>query len=1510
MGKRGPAYTYGDSRFDRDTEDEENALIEAKRRELDDVVQRHDALVREAFHLDHFRMLLGYDPEEAKKDTSPVFEEYKLKNNYDLPLFSLPSTSTTRRTRRAQKQVLDRLSSTSALVSTPGPSSRPISHLPKKKSKNADANERDERQKTSTTSVSVSHSNSRDSMSCTPSVSEADKKGKGRAIDNSGGWYREGKAILAVQVFDRQAEKSPRHPKSPARPFQVRKRTRDEMEAGESGVSSNRAEGGISPAAKGLLSDQVEVIVRTPTPDLVVYPSSPTRPQREEELFDRALLPPDVNPFISKPTHIPPDVGDLTAFLSSYSDVSFYTAEDEDAHHRAELLEQARTRKIEGRWFPPLPVPSADSDAEEYSYDYLLYDDPTKRVEDIWDHILDGVKIRRKEMLGRDEDEGKWMAWVTFPVAVAAGPCSVVYAEEDEDDLDEDEDEEPEPQPHPIVPLLQPYFQKQEKDRAKEERRVKRGAEKVAKLLRGAWAKVVAHYKRTECPDSDSDDQAEDEDVEGTSEGDEYTSVGDTGTSQGEGEQEEDEDDASIADLLDADTVGFLRCDTVAPSAQERDTSFDLDREGSLDSGSAADIGDILKSDIYAASAMVENASSITRSPLAISLAATSVTEKVPSPLRYPQESSQSPLFTSPVRSEYDSDVAQLILGRESLPSPLFTSSNPELSESPIFTSPPFETYSLADDPCNEDGGDENEAEVNRVARHLRAYAAVPMPPRDPNTSTKISKPALLRATLRPYQQAGLEWLAGLHARGENGVLADEMGLGKTLQTIALLAHLACDHGIWGPHLIIVPTSVLLNWFLPGFKVVAYHGTAPGRAAIRKSFSEKDKDKDDDGFTWRSPFAFNVLITSYSIAIRDFAVLSRKRWYYMVLDEVHMVRNWRAKRWEVLLKLAEGGGAEGIGVGRKREGVRRRLGLTGTLVQNRVEEVWGVLRFLGIGQSVYEPDPPTPASAIETSTHTSAATQATLTRLHAVLAPYVLRRVKRDVEREMPRKWEHIVSVGLSRRQRALYDAFLGRAKQQGDLGDGQYRKLANVLMQLRKVCNHPELFEKREVESPFVLRMGESGWRADEEIRDLLARRRMLNEEEHLTEDLCFLGLVFVSREASHTTVAPYLFPPPPARSMVEVPAPKDTRTIEGFKAYRAYIKRREQHDNETHQAYINEMRLRSRFCVPPVNIRLAPPWHGMVRTYGQRWEDIAEEVERARCILPKAVCPPAELETNISTPAYLVRPLLHLPSPSLLQHDCGKLQMLATLLAKCKAQSPPSRALIFTQMTKVLDILEVWLSSKGYTYLRLDGGTGVEERQYVCERFNRDERVDVFVASSRSGGVGINLTGASTVIFYDSDFNPQMDRQCEDRAHRIGQVRDVHVYRLVSEHTVEEALLKRANQKRTLDALVMKRGRFDWQGVFDNDVDGCDDAEMMQAMASLEDEEDRAAADIAAREEDDMDGMDFGDGGQCQVPSAVQGEDAVNEEDGQEGGGSVAEYMLQFVREDWAYFSAWGVI
>lgn len=134
----------------------------------------------------------------------------------------------------------------------------------------------------------------------------------------------------------------------------------------------------------------------------------------------------------------------------------------------------------------------------------------------------------------------------------------------------------------------------------------------------------------------------------------------------------------------------------------------------------------------------------------------------------------------------------------------------------------------------------------------------------------------------------------------------------------------------------------------------------------------------------------------------------------------------------------------------------------------------------------------------------------------------------------------------------------------------------------------------------------------------------------------------------------------------------------------------------------------------------------------------------------------------------------------------------------------------LIFTQMTRMLDVLEAFLNYHGHIYLRLDGTTKVEQRQLLMERFNGDRRVFAFILSTRSGGVGINLTGADTVIFYDSDWNPTMDAQAQDRCHRIGQTRDVHIYRLVSEKTIEENILKKANQKRILGDLAIEGGNF----------------------------------------------------------------------------------------------------
>jgi helicase SWR1 len=208
---------------------------------------------------------------------------------------------------------------------------------------------------------------------------------------------------------------------------------------------------------------------------------------------------------------------------------------------------------------------------------------------------------------------------------------------------------------------------------------------------------------------------------------------------------------------------------------------------------------------------------------------------------------------------------------------------------------------------------------------------------------------------------------------------------------------------------------------------------------------------------------------------------------------------------------------------------------------------------------------------------------------------------------------------------------------------------------------------------------------------------------------------------------------------------------------------------------------------------------------------------------------------------------------------------------------------------MTKVLDILEQFLNIHGHRYLRLDGATKVEQRQILTDRFNNDPKIPVFILSTRSGGLGINLTGADTVIFYDLDWNPAMDKQCQDRCHRIGQTRDVHIYRFVSEYTIESNILRKSNQKRMLDDVVIQEGEFttdyfnkltisDMLGdevVKDLNVEEdkpiLPGASVERALEAAEDVEDAAAAKVAQKEVVDTDVADFAEKGTPATPKEV---------------------------------------
>lgn len=377
-----------------------------------------------------------------------------------------------------------------------------------------------------------------------------------------------------------------------------------------------------------------------------------------------------------------------------------------------------------------------------------------------------------------------------------------------------------------------------------------------------------------------------------------------------------------------------------------------------------------------------------------------------------------------------------------------------EISESEDETNSTKKELGLAnlldDNQMSVDGGEKScdNNKNNEDWDNVAALAESIKPKGNTLSSTNVVTPIpfLLKHSLREYQHIGLDWLVTMHDRKLNGILADEMGLGKTIQTIALLAHLACMKGNWGPHLIIVPSSVMLNWemefkkWCPGFKILTYYG------------SQKERKMKRIG--WTKHNAFHVCITSYKLVIQDHQSFRRKKWKYLILDEAQNIKNFKSQRWQLLLNFV----------------TEQRLLLTGTPLQNNLMELWSLMHFLmpNIFQSHREfkewfSNPVT--GMIEGNSEIN---ETIINRLHKVLRPFLLRRLKCEVEKQMPRKYEHVVMCRLSKRQRFLYDDFMSRAKTKETLATGNLLSVINVLMQLRKVCNHPNLFEGRPTVSPF----------------------------------------------------------------------------------------------------------------------------------------------------------------------------------------------------------------------------------------------------------------------------------------------------------------------------------------------------------------------------------------------------------------------------------------------------------
>lgn len=513
--------------------------------------------------------------------------------------------------------------------------------------------------------------------------------------------------------------------------------------------------------------------------------------------------------------------------------------------------------------------------------------------------------------------------------------------------------------------------------------------------------------------------------------------------------------------------------------------------------------------------------------------------------------------------------------------------------------------------------------------------------------------PPFIRGEMRDYQIAGLNWLVSLHENGISGILADEMGLGKTLQTISFMGYLRYVCDISGPHLIAVPKSTLDNWkreftkWTPDVKVLILQGDKEERhRLINEQLLEDD---------------FDVCITSYEMVLREKSHLKKFAWEYIIIDEAHRIKNEESSLAQIIRVFNS----------------RNRLLITGTPLQNNLHELWALLNFL-------LPDVFGDSEAFDQWFSTQESDQDTVVQqLHRVLRPFLLRRVKSDVEKSLLPKKEINLYVPMSEMQVKWYQKILEKDIDavNGAAGKRESKtRLLNIVMQLRKCCNHPYLFEGAEPGPPYTT-------------------------DEHLV-------------------------------------------------------------------------------------------------------------------------------------------------------YNSGKMVILDKILSRMQKQG--SRVLIFSQMSRVLDILEDYCVFRDYNYCRIDGTTAHEDRIAAIDDYNKpDSEKFVFLLTTRAGGLGINLTSADIVVLYDSDWNPQADLQAMDRAHRIGQTKQVIAFRFVTEKAIEEKVLERAAQKLRLDQLVIQQGRAQQQAK--NAASKDDLLGMIQhGAASLFTQDDNAAISSESQlSEDDIDSI-----------------------------------------------------
>lgn len=541
-----------------------------------------------------------------------------------------------------------------------------------------------------------------------------------------------------------------------------------------------------------------------------------------------------------------------------------------------------------------------------------------------------------------------------------------------------------------------------------------------------------------------------------------------------------------------------------------------------------------------------------------------------------------------------------------------------------------------------------------------------------------ISQPLIMAdgVQMKDYQIMGVNWLSLLYKKRLSGILADDMGLGKTIQVIAFFAWLL-ENGEKGPHLVVVPAATLENWlqefqrFCPTLKVEPYYASNPQERLEIAAQIEENRDN------------INVLITTYTVAKAkdDFPWLKHFGFCCTVFDEGHYLKNADSQVASKLVKIES----------------KFRLLLTGTPLQNNLKELISLLAFL---QPSMFRDKKNELQAIFTHgvktldhNHEALLSAQRIARARSMLTPFILRRKKYQVLKDLPKKERRVEYCDLTLEQAEIYTHWIEKAREiraRRERGENVTDETTNILMRLRQAAIHPFLF------------------------------RRLYPDQ-----------------------ILPKI-----AKACLQVDMWRESNPDLIVTELQVYS------DMEIHK-----------LCEPHLPL--------------QRFA--------------------------LNDKQYLCS---------------GKVQKMLELLRKFISEG--HRTLIFSQFVMVLDILELVLEREAIPYFRLDGTTKVAQRQDLIDEFCEEgNETPVFMLSTRAGGAGINLAKANKVIVFDSGFNPQDDVQAENRAHRIGQVKEVEVVRLVSRGTVEEQIYAMGAVKLRLDEEVAGAGSFEDDSVEQREVE-----------------------------------------------------------------------------------------